>query len=251
MNRFITEGVVLKNINYADSHKFFTILTKDHGKISALAMGVRKINSRRAGNLDTLNHVSISITESSKGFKTIDEVKSLDSFKESKDNLDTIYYAFKFAEIIDASIESDHNVPEIYSLLLNTLSVLNSNRVENDYLYIWFLLNLGNSLGFRLDIKQCAGCGNLLENEKKGVIYSQEAGGFLCSSCMGFSDSLPPEIPGLFRTLSEEGMTSLDEQKLTERQVLYLKSVLDLHSQSFYTKKSDVNYIEPLNSSTQ
>ena len=80
MKKVNTVAVVLKSINYRDSDKIYTLLSKDLGKIPAIARGVRKISSRRAGNLDTLNLVKVGLSEGLGGMRQIDEVSGLNSF---------------------------------------------------------------------------------------------------------------------------------------------------------------------------
>jgi len=86
MKKINTVAVVLKSINYKDSDKIYTLLTKDLGKISAIARGVRKISSRRAGNLDKLNLVKVALSEGLGGMRQIDEVSGLNSFRGLKNN---------------------------------------------------------------------------------------------------------------------------------------------------------------------
>jgi len=59
MRGFKTEGIVLKRRNFGEADRILTVFTKDRGKISVLAKGVRRITSRRAGNVELLNRVSI------------------------------------------------------------------------------------------------------------------------------------------------------------------------------------------------
>jgi len=39
MNKFNTKAVVLKSIKYKDFDRIFTLFTKEHGKMSAIAGG--------------------------------------------------------------------------------------------------------------------------------------------------------------------------------------------------------------------
>ena len=55
------EGLILKRANFGEADRMLTILTKNLGKISVVARGVRKITSRRAGNVELLNLVKIGL----------------------------------------------------------------------------------------------------------------------------------------------------------------------------------------------
>lgn len=89
MKKVSTIGVVLKSFNHKDSDKIYTIFSKDLGKISVWAKGVRKISSRRAGNLDTLNLVKVGLSEGDFGKRYVQEAVLVNSFSKIKRNLDT------------------------------------------------------------------------------------------------------------------------------------------------------------------
>src|SRR3990167_5613366 len=59
MNSFATEAVVLKRRDFGEADRLVTFFTKRKGKVVALAKGVRKVTSRRAPNIELLNHVRI------------------------------------------------------------------------------------------------------------------------------------------------------------------------------------------------
>ena len=50
-----TEGIILKRINFGEADRILTSYTKHFGKISLLAKGVRKITSRKGGNIELFN----------------------------------------------------------------------------------------------------------------------------------------------------------------------------------------------------
>ena len=51
-----TEGIVLKSMEYQEADKIVTIFTKDYGKITAIAKGVRKTKSKFGSSLEILTH---------------------------------------------------------------------------------------------------------------------------------------------------------------------------------------------------
>lgn len=50
-----TEGIVLKKTDAGETGAFFTIYTRDFGKIRALAQGVKKEGAKLKGHLEPLN----------------------------------------------------------------------------------------------------------------------------------------------------------------------------------------------------
>jgi len=156
MNKFNTTGVVLKSVNYKDADKLFTILTRDHGKLSAMAKGVRKISSRRAGNLDTLNLVTLKISESRAGFKLIDEVKTLNSFRDTKKSYELSCLGYYMVELVHRSFEEGHEAGEIFNVLVSCLKALPNSRVSPNLIVNHFELELLRILGYEFQVERYA-----------------------------------------------------------------------------------------------
>ena len=54
MNRYQTEGIILKRVDFKEADRIITFITPDKGKIGAIAKGVRKPKSKLAGGIELL-----------------------------------------------------------------------------------------------------------------------------------------------------------------------------------------------------
>lgn len=95
-----TEGIILKRTNFGEADRILTIYTKHYGKIKALAKGVRKIASRKGGNVETFNHVSLLLVQG-KNFDIVTEAEVVESFKSWRRDLKKVGLAFYFSELVD------------------------------------------------------------------------------------------------------------------------------------------------------
>lgn len=120
-----TEGIILKRSNFGEADRILTILTDRYGKISVTARGVRKITSRRAGNVEILNRVKLHLFKG-KGY-TLTEAESLDTFQRLKENLILTTTAFHLIELIDRMVLEGQSDTRIYDLLTSTLKILERN----------------------------------------------------------------------------------------------------------------------------
>lgn len=193
MKKYNTEAIVLKNLNYGDAHKIYTLMTRDFGKISAVARGVRKISSRRAGNLDTLNKIVVSITENKDGYRNIQEVKTLKSNKKVKEKLDTSANGFYLADLVQVFVDFDHENNEVYELLDQTLDLLERNHLPISVVVNFFEIQLMKILGYEMALKNCAKCKREYKKDWKSVKFNQTFGGFICDDCeiVGFDVEKP------------------------------------------------------------
>ena len=154
MKKYNTKAVVLKNINYKDKDRIYTLFTRRYGKISALARGVRKISSRRSGNLDTLNFINVKITENQKGFRNIDEVETIKSYKSIKDNLNLSKNAYYITELLFKALEEDEEAHDIFDFLIKVLNLFEENKIKPEILVCFFELKFLELLGYKIpDIK--------------------------------------------------------------------------------------------------
>lgn len=125
MSSVSTEGIILKRHNFGEADRVMTALTDRFGKISIVARGVRRITSRRAGNVEILNRVSMSLFKG-KNY-TLTEAQSLETFPVIKSQLTLSTIAFHLIELADKLLLEDQPNVSAYSLLLTALRFLEVN----------------------------------------------------------------------------------------------------------------------------
>lgn len=196
-----TRSIVLKSIKYKDADKIYTVYSKDLGKILVAGKGVRKISSRRAGNLDTLNVVDLGLHETTNGFKIITEAKAVESFGNLKKNLEVSKQAYYIANLIQRFIEEEHVDVVLFNLLIDIFRKLDSlanvpvdSKVEAAILD--FEINFMRLLGYELCLDKCSICGDLLSEGWVKCGFDFDKGGLVC-----------PKHPILIR-LSAPGISS-------------------------------------------
>ena len=54
-----TQAIVLGHIEYGEADRILKLFTFEQGKITAIAKGVRKIRSRKAGHLEPFTRVNL------------------------------------------------------------------------------------------------------------------------------------------------------------------------------------------------
>ena len=125
MSTFTTEGVILKRKDMGEADRVITAWTLKFGKVSLIAKGVRRITSRRAGNVEVLNRVKLHVY---KGRNYIlSEAESIETFQNIKANLTLSTAAFHIIELIDRLTVEEQMNPLIYNLLIQTLQLLDRN----------------------------------------------------------------------------------------------------------------------------
>lgn len=120
-----TEGLILRRSNFGEADRVLTVLTDRYGKISVIAKGVRKITSRRAGNVELLNRVKLHLYKA-KNYN-LNEAESIETFSKIKENLTLSTTAFHIIELVDRLTREEQKNIQIYSLTVSILQILEKN----------------------------------------------------------------------------------------------------------------------------
>jgi len=179
MARYSVEAVVLKFTNFRDADKIYTFFAKDKGKISATGMGVRKISSRRGGNLDTLNYIVAGISENQAGFKTITEVKTLNSFKKLKGSLKNSIKGFYIVELVFKLLDESQEHNDVFELLVSTLEKLEKHLNNEASRVNAFEIKLMELLGYGMYLDRCVKTGKKYSEDWEVIKFSASIGGFV------------------------------------------------------------------------
>jgi DNA repair protein RecO (recombination protein O) len=188
MPKYTEEAVILKATNFRDSDKIFSLFTKNRGKIVASAKGVRKISSRRGGNLDTLNYVHVGISEgNSKNYKIITEVKTINSFMHLKASLENSVKGFYIVELVYKLLAEGQKNIDVFNLLTSSLNKLDKHLNNEVSRVNAFEIKLMDYLGYEMYLDSCAKTQKPYDDTWETIKFSPNLGGFI-------SD---PSIPGI------------------------------------------------------
>lgn len=126
MHGIKAEGIILRRRDLGEADRILTVFTYQKGKISVLAKGVRRITSRRSGNVELLNRVSLFLHQA-KTFLILTEASSLDTYQKIKEDLTLSAYAFHIIELTDKLTAENQETPLLYEDLKAVLEKLSKN----------------------------------------------------------------------------------------------------------------------------
>jgi hypothetical protein len=94
--------------------------------MTVLAKGIRRITSRRGGNVELLNKVKLQIFQG-KGMNILTEAEALQTFPKIKNDLILSTYASHLAELSERLLPENQPNLEAYKLLVTVLTLLEKN----------------------------------------------------------------------------------------------------------------------------
>lgn len=147
MRIYRTEGIIIRRTNFGEADRLLTIFTKDYGKIKVLAKGIRRITSRRGGNVELLNSTILVLREG-RNLDTLEEATVKKSFSLIRKNLKKIAWAYHVCEIVDGLCPERQENREVFDLMTKTLSSLNEEETGLEEVIISFERSVLKDLGF-------------------------------------------------------------------------------------------------------
>ena len=176
-----TEGIVLKSTEFEEADKIVTIYTKNYGKISAIAKGVRKTKSKFGSSLEILTH-SIFLFYKGRNIDIVSQTEILESFFSTSKEVIKFAFAVNCVEMVNKLTEER----EINTGLFNLLKeVLHGLRKANDpkLLTLSFKWQTISLLGYRPSINHCCRCNKSVKDQKE-MYFNIKEGGLQCNNCV-------------------------------------------------------------------
>lgn len=158
MRTYKIEGIILKRLNLGEADRILTVLSRESGKISIRAPGVRRIPSRRSSHVELLNHSQFTLYSSSKTFMPIvTEAQTLEDFSSIKDNLAKVGYAYYICELINGLCPDNQEEKSVFFHLRGTLFAL--SQTSNAHALVKrFEKDILTTLGFWYEAKLLETC---------------------------------------------------------------------------------------------
>jgi DNA repair protein RecO len=157
----VVEGIILKRFDLGESDRVLTVFTKQMGKISILAKGVKRIVSKKAGSVEIGNKCTFLLIEG-KNFFILQEVKLIDPYDGMKASLGVLKYGYHVIELTEALLPEHEPHEDIYRLVSQILHLLD---VQPRKLYVRaFEVKLLTKLGY-LDVLKVVDEGSLAGSE--------------------------------------------------------------------------------------
>lgn len=153
------QAIVLRVTDYNDRDSLLTVLSRNHGKLTVKARGLRRKNSPLVAPCQLLAYGEFTLFEY-KGQYTINEAQSLELFSSLRRDLQKLSLATYFAQVAEVISQEDIPNPELQTLLLNCLFALSRLQLPENQIKAVFELRASCLAGYMPDLFGCHNCGN-------------------------------------------------------------------------------------------
>ena len=215
MSLYRDEAIVLRTQKLGEADRIITLLTREHGRIRAVAKGIRRTMSKFGARLEPGSHVDIQL-HTGKTFDTVTQVESILNYGEA---LTDDYQRWTVASAILESAErftSHEHEPALqeFKLVIGAMKVLSENRYDPNLILDAYLLRSLAIGGYAPSLSNCSRC------DKPGPhrFFSLVGGGLVCAECKPSASATPAgETIDLMSSLLSGDWESANKSEIRNR----------------------------------
>jgi DNA repair protein RecO (recombination protein O) len=191
MQKLTTPGILLRKLAYGEFDFIITFLTRDIGKIGAIAKSARKSTKRFAGSLELFSHLEMVLTRRGReGLFYLQEVAIKKPFEGLRSSWLKVAYASYWGELVDRWSEKERKLESVFDLLLDVLSELERDDSQTEALSILFQMRFLGLIGVQPNLDKCLRCLRPLSQiQEMHLHFALEMGGVICNNCAHTSRS--------------------------------------------------------------
>jgi len=193
------QAIVLRTQKLGEADRIITLFTRDHGRLRAVAKGVRRTKSRWGARLEPASHVDLQLYTG----KTFDVVTQAEGIENFGDELSSDYQRWTIASAILESSErftAQEHEPAVqqYNLVVGALKVLTHNTYDPSLILDAYILRSLGVAGYAPSLTVCSVC----DAPGPHKYFSLVGGGSVCTNCKPSAAATPtPETLQLMADL--------------------------------------------------
>jgi DNA repair protein RecO (recombination protein O) len=172
-------GVVLRTYKLRESDRIVVLMTQEHGKVRAVAKGVRKTKSKFGARLEPMSHVRLLLYRG-RELDIVSQAESVEPLSPLLSSLDRASQGMAAIEAVDQlGLEREPN-PRLYRMAVGVLRTIADRPAPLNVPAFYWKLLAAEGLEPQLDV--CVRCGEG-EPDAQLVAMDLNEGGTTCRSC--------------------------------------------------------------------
>ena len=149
-----TDAVVLRTLDYGETSRIATLLTRSHGVVGALARGARRPTSTFGATLQPMSAIQVVFYHRpGRGLQTLKEAAYMVRWKALPTDFERVPLGLRAVEVARAVLGEGEAHPLALDLLVRTLATLDAGETPANAVP-WFQMRLASLLGFAPDIQR-------------------------------------------------------------------------------------------------
>ena len=182
------EAIVLRTHKLGEADRIITLLTRQHGRVRAVAKGVRKTTSRWGSRLEPFTHVDLQLHEG----RSLDVVTQAETIEPYGERIAADYARYTAGTAVLETADrltAEEKEPSLrmFLLVVGALRTLGEREHQPGLVLDAFLLRAMSVAGWEPALTDCARCAEPGPHRH----FSVPAGGTVCPSCRPTGSAMP------------------------------------------------------------
>jgi DNA repair protein RecO (recombination protein O) len=175
-----TSAIVLRYTNYRDYDRILTLFSGEYGKMVAASHACRRPKSPLLPGSQLFCFCEYVLRQKGERLSVM-QCEIMDSFFDLGTRIEIFAHATFILNICEELSTQGEGNPELFALLIRSLSALCYTNRDPLEVAVYFLLNVMDITGYKPCLDRCAVCG------REGVwpYFSTQYGGTVCDKCRG------------------------------------------------------------------
>lgn len=178
-------GIVLSRRDHKEVDRWYSVFTKEHGKIELLARGGHKPLAKLTPHLESVAEVDLHIVRG-RYYDTVAGVERRRNFPFLSTDLTRLSLTQGAFHLVDIGIKPHETDEVLYGVLEHWLDFLEKggdlSTERSAYLLSSFALKLISLFGYRPELHRCLQCKNGIQ--EKSYRWHALKGGVICDGCL-------------------------------------------------------------------
>lgn len=180
-------ALCLRAVNYSDTSQVVTLLTRDHGKVAAMAKGSRRPKSAFDGAIEpfAFGHIMFVASDTHDKLAVLTEFVQSARFRLLRTHLAAMNAGLFALELTEAFCHDGDPHPALFDGLAQTLETLAQADSSAAVLttLVAYQMKLLTEAGVAPLLDACANCGEPANAVGSDLYFSSSANGLLCGGC--------------------------------------------------------------------
>jgi len=218
-------GIVLRRRDMGEADRLLTVFTRERGKITLLAKGVRRAASRKAGHLEPFTYTDLLVAKGA-NLDLVTQAETIAAHRHVREDLWLSSLAYTVVELADAFTQDEDPNALLFDLLLETLARLDEGQPAS-LAVRYYELHMLSLAGYQPQLFRCVQCDQLLQPAVN--FLSLERGGCLCpqhGANVAGTVALPLDVLKVLRYLQTRNWEQIAVLQLRPEVLAQVESIL-------------------------
>ena len=174
------EGVILRTYRLGEADRIVGAITRHHGKVRAVAKGVRKTTSKFGSRLEPLTYVSLLLWRGRSDLDIVNQAEVIERYWKIREDYTRMSSGQIMLEVIDQITQEGQQDERVLETLTKALRVLDDPERDPMLVAPAFFLRILELEGAGPVVDRCVSCG---DDDVALVAFDLNEGGALCQQC--------------------------------------------------------------------